>query len=208
MRIVFISDTHGAHDRIDLPDADVLVHCGDFTNRGRSEEISVFNEWLGRQHHDVKIVVPGNHDLAFESKPTRSKALLTHADHVLIDESVVVSGIKFFGSPRTPQFGGWAFMYDRRGPSPWDRIPVDTDVLITHGPAYDILDAAGSGHRCGCEALNIAVTEISPKVHAFGHIHESRGVKQVGETLRVNAAHGGGTYGSKLGEFHGWVVDL
>lgn len=152
-------------------------------------------------------MVPGNHDLAFESKPTRSKALLTHADHVLIDESVVLDGVKFFGSPRTPQFGGWAFMYDRLK-APWDCIPVDTDVLITHGPAYDVLDAASNGHRCGCEPLRDYVTKIAPTVHAFGHIHESRGVKQVGETLRVNAAHGGGTYGSKLGEFHGWVVDL
>ena len=207
MRVVFISDTHGAHDRIDLPEADVLVHCGDFTNRGRSEEIAAFNEWLGRQSHDVKIVVPGNHDLAFESKPTRSKDLLTHADHVLIDETVVVGGVKFFGSPRTPQFGGWAFMYNRNK-APWDCIPTDTDVLITHGPAYDILDSASDGQQCGCEALGAVVTKIAPKVHAFGHIHESRGVKQVGETLRVNAAHGGGTYGSKLGEFHGWVVDL
>ena len=207
MRIVFISDTHGAHDRIDLPEADVLVHCGDFTNRGRSEEISVFNEWLGRQNHDVKIVVPGNHDLAFESKPTRSRQLLTHADHVLIDESVTVNGIKFFGSPRTPQFGGWAFMYDRFK-APCDMIPTDTDVLITHGPSYGILDAASDGHRCGCEDLGVVVAKVAPKVHAFGHIHESRGVKQVGETLRVNAAHGGGTFGSELGEFHGWVVDL
>lgn len=207
MKIVFISDTHGAHERVDLPDADVLVHCGDFTNLGRSEEIAVFNEWLGRQNHDVKIVVPGNHDLAFQSKLIRSKQLLSQADHVLVDESVVISGIKFFGSPRTPQFGNWAFMYDRSNP-PWKVIPADTDVLITHGPAYDILDQASGGRRCGCEALTKAVERIKPKVHAFGHIHESRGVQQLGETLRVNAAHGGGTYGTLSVPFNGWVVDL
>jgi len=208
MRLVFISDTHGQHDSIDPPEGDVLIHCGDFTNRGRSEEVSHFNQWLGRQHHETKIVVPGNHDLCFESKPTRSAELLTHADHVLIDRGCVVRGMSFFGSPRTPQFGGWAFMYDPRD-APWTKIlPERIDVLITHGPAYDMLDSVGSGHRVGCDALAGMIKHLKPKVHAFGHIHESRGVEVLNGTISVNAAHGGGTRGSKDELFHGFVVDL
>jgi len=34
-RIVAISDTHNQHDEIELPEGDILVHCGDFTNTGR-----------------------------------------------------------------------------------------------------------------------------------------------------------------------------
>lgn len=35
MRILHISDTHGCHHRMrDLPEADMIVHSGDFTMTG------------------------------------------------------------------------------------------------------------------------------------------------------------------------------
>ena len=53
MQIIFISDTHGKHknftDEINdmiTPDS-VLVHCGDFTFKGREREVRKFNGWLG-----------------------------------------------------------------------------------------------------------------------------------------------------------------
>lgn len=32
VRIICISDTHGYHADLNLPDGDILVHTGDFTN--------------------------------------------------------------------------------------------------------------------------------------------------------------------------------
>lgn len=32
VKIVIISDTHGHHSKLDIPEADLLIHCGDFTN--------------------------------------------------------------------------------------------------------------------------------------------------------------------------------
>ncbi len=47
-----ISDTHNKHDQLGrLPDADVLLHCGDSTYRGTAAELSDFNRWLGEQSH-------------------------------------------------------------------------------------------------------------------------------------------------------------
>lgn len=34
MRIVHISDTHGHHSQLRLPQGDVLVHSGDFSDYG------------------------------------------------------------------------------------------------------------------------------------------------------------------------------
>lgn len=82
----------------------------------------------------------------------------------------------------------WAFNLDR-GPAlkaKWDRIPRDTDVLITHGPPYMALDQGK-----GCEDLRQALTEIRPRLHVFGHIRGGYGVTSVPwlrGTLLVNAA--------------------
>ena len=65
IRIVCISDTHNFTDHENfpnIPDGDILIHAGDFTNHGKSEELEKFNDWLGTLPHEHKIVVAGNHD--------------------------------------------------------------------------------------------------------------------------------------------------
>jgi hypothetical protein len=33
IRVVVVSDTHGNHRMINIPNGDLFLHCGDFTNR-------------------------------------------------------------------------------------------------------------------------------------------------------------------------------
>ena len=80
-----------------IPDADVLVHAGDISLRGRRKEIEAFNEWLGTLPHKYKIVISGNHDFEFEDNKN-AREIMTNAIY-LQDESVVIEGIKFYGSP-------------------------------------------------------------------------------------------------------------
>ena len=54
---VVISDTHTYHDDIkELPSGDVLIHCGDFTKKGKTAELVAFREWFGAQPHRYKLV--------------------------------------------------------------------------------------------------------------------------------------------------------
>jgi Icc-related predicted phosphoesterase len=69
----------------------------------------------------------------------------------------------------------------------WDLIPIDTDVLITHGPPMGIRDLCANGERVGCEDLLQAIISIKPRIHAFGHIHEGQGTTRVDKTIFVNA---------------------
>ena len=47
MTILQISDTHNRHQLLtDLPAADVLVHCGDFTDMGTEQEVLDFLNWF------------------------------------------------------------------------------------------------------------------------------------------------------------------
>lgn len=64
MKIVQISDTHGKHRLLkNLPEGDVLIHCGDLTENGTEEEVLDFINWLERLPYRHKIFVTGNHDL-------------------------------------------------------------------------------------------------------------------------------------------------
>jgi hypothetical protein len=42
----------------------------------------------------------------------------------------------------------------------WDKIPADTDVLITHGPPYGILDLTYDDEKVGCEELMKVILKI------------------------------------------------
>ena len=47
MKILQISDTHNRHQLLtNLPAADVIVHCGDFSDFGTEEEVLDFLNWF------------------------------------------------------------------------------------------------------------------------------------------------------------------
>src|ERR1700709_1011647 len=95
------------------------------------------NDWLGELPHRHKIAIAGNHDLVFQEVPKRAKTLLTNA-HYLENSGIELEGIRFWGSPVTPVLHEMAFSNPRNASTRkiWDKIPSDTDVLITHGPPF------------------------------------------------------------------------
>lgn len=50
-------------------------------------------------------------------------------------------------------------------------------ILITHGPAWRILDSPGDGEHIGSRALRELVERKAPRLHLFGHVHSNFGVK-------------------------------
>jgi len=195
MRLVFLSDTHGASLHHPIPDGDVLVHCGDFSKLGKENELIAFREWYFSFSHPHKIFIAGNHDLMFENDPVKARSIVD-AGIYLLDEAIVIDGFKFYGSPWTPEFYSWAFMRERGHAlkAYWDKIPSDTDILLTHGPAMGVLDyVPHSNMHVGCEELHLRLEEIRPSIHAFGHIHESYGTELMtwqdgAQTLAINAS--------------------
>ena len=189
MRIVAISDTHGMYSRVHIPDGDVLIHAGDITMHGKLEELMLFNTWIATLPHKHKVVIAGNHDWECEKRPLFARDALADCTY-LLDERVEIDGLVFYGSPWQPTFFNWAFNVDRGAPikAKWDDIPLDTDVLITHGPPWEKLDVAPSHQRVGCEELAKAVERVRPRAHIFGHIHHSYGIVERDGTVFVNAS--------------------
>lgn len=177
MRIIVISDTHNLHESIVLPPGDLLVHAGDFSLGGAPREVEEFFAWLDKQPHRYKIVVAGNHDLLFEYAPDYARAMVPANVSYLEDSGCEIEGLRFWGSPWQPWFLDWAFNLetDAERQAKWDLIPPDTDVLVTHGPPFGILDECYDGRRVGCPALASTVRRINPRLHLFGHIHECHG---------------------------------
>lgn len=189
MRIVAFSDTEGKHDQLTVPDGDVLIFAGDMSHHGSSLAIEAFDRWLGLLSHKDKLVIAGNHDTLFERNPGIGRLLMRNCRY-LQDEAAEIGGLKFWGSPHTPVFYNWAFNLPRGAKlaEKWAAIPEDTEVLITHGPPFGILDDTGQ-MRVGCEDLRKRVSQLPKlKAHIFGHIHESPGVFRDGDVVYANVS--------------------
>jgi predicted phosphohydrolase len=198
-RIVCLSDTHGRHDVLTVPDGDLLIHAGDMTMRGREPEVEEFAAWFTALPHRHKVVIAGNHDWLCERRPTRARELLSDVTY-LLDEETVAAGLRIWGSPWQPWFHDWAFNLARGKAirAKWDLIPDGTDILVTHGPPFGFLDGvrrpgwftedATAVEHIGCEELRVALDRVAPQLHIFGHIHEGYGQARSGETILVNAS--------------------
>jgi Icc-related predicted phosphoesterase len=190
LKFVAISDTHCRHYNIKLPKGDVLIHAGDVTYRGRQDEVEDFLKWFREQPFRYKVFIAGNHDFYFQkTKKETLEKMIPREVIYLNDSGVELEGIKLWGSPITPFFFDWAFNRLRGATinKHWKLIPPDTDVLITHGPVFGILDTVMNDRHVGCKDLLKKVKEVKPKVHVCGHIHESYGKIKKNETLFINA---------------------
>lgn len=180
MKLVMLSDTHGKHLDCPVPDGDVLIHAGDCTDDIGQASLRRFLAWFGALPHKHKLFIAGNHDGAFEKWPTESREMvvkLAPGVTYLQEGAVTIDGVKFYGMPHTPAFCDWYFNVKRELMFVHtSRIPADTDVLITHGPPFSILDISGFDKtHVGCRALYEDMQRVKPQVHVFGHIHHSYG---------------------------------
>ena len=87
---------------------------------------------------------------------------------------------KVFGSPYSPARGCWAFSYlPEQASELWDKIPLDTDVVVTHTPSKYHCDESKDRGAAGCETLRQALWRVRPYLAICGHVHEGRGAERV-----------------------------
>ena len=206
MRITFISDTHTRQGQIpysDLPGGDLLIHAGDIMNSGYNKnDIFDFLHWYDSiPGYDKKIFIAGNHDRMFENDPEEVKEILKQYPNIIYlqDESYEIydletdKSIKLYGSPWQPWFYDWVFNVERNSlklSGKWEAIPDDTDILITHGPAWGSVDtvAGRPWDNLGCELLAERIQRFRPKIHVCGHIHSGYGIDTIDNIHYINAS--------------------
>ena len=190
MKIICISDTHGYHEQLTLPEGDMIIHAGDLSKRGHASEIRDFIDWFTELPYTHKVFIGGNHDFFLERESAQFKSLLNDQIIYLEDDWIEVEGIRIWGSPITPYFFNWAFNRYRGDDIKryWEPIPEDIDLLVTHGPPLGYGDRVYSGDLVGCADLLAAVKRVKPSYHIFGHIHEAYGTYSDGKTQFINAS--------------------
>lgn len=198
MKICVISDTHSHHRALQLPEADVLVHCGDFSTKGEFNGIANFCNWMGKLPYKHIVCISGNHELGMQRNATKRSSIINLFKEnniiYLEDSYIIIDGIKFYGSPWQPNFYSWEFNLPRGEAiaRKWNLIPDDTDILITHGPPYGILDEVIEPLQivnAGCEELLRRVNQLDNlKTHLFGHIHSGYGHKTINNKVFINAS--------------------
>ena len=180
MKILHLSDTHGAHHLLrNLPEADVVVHSGDFCMNGEEREALDFLNWFCALPYRHKIFICGNHDDCLYGANIDG---LPDNVHYLCNSGIEIDGLKFYGVPMFLE----DCVTDRQSRN-YAAIPEDTDILVTHSPAYGILDF-DDGVNCGSEELLESVVKIYPNAHLFGHIHLQHGIKDVNGIIFSNGA--------------------
>jgi hypothetical protein len=146
------------------------------------------------------VFIAGNHDWGFKNNAEKVNGILSGYKTInyIQDEMLTIQDgdkpeIKIWGSPWQPEFYNWAFNLPKNGEElkdKWDMIPEDVDILITHGPAWGLLDDVEGrrGIHLGCELLADRIKKIKPKIHICGHIHSGHGHYFDGHTHYFNAS--------------------
>ena len=215
MRIVVLSDTHNQHRKVQVPDGDIVIHAGDACINGTPEELKDFLRWFAMLPHRHRILVGGNHDSALTDPGWREAALPgwptwtsqrggflyleDETAHVYVGERL----LRIHGAPWRPRPDDWTPGEPMRPGKRssafgvresligqfWDTIPEGLDILVTHVPAYGMLDEIeetpiSAALRIGCTALasKLARMRHPPKAHIFGHVHDPGGCSAITPT--------------------------
>jgi Icc-related predicted phosphoesterase len=168
---VFISDTHGLHENLQIPPTDFLMHCGDFCIDGDEDQIRDFMNWFSKTPAKYKILISGNHDYPFVFEPLEALDLLPKSVIFLNNKIKTIEGITFYGLRSD---------YPLLEPPELCSKPID--FLLSHVPPKSVLDEG-----IGCPLLLDFVKIQQPKHHLFGHIHSFGQQTQIlNETVFIN----------------------
>jgi predicted phosphodiesterase len=171
--VLAMSDSHRRHNRFTLPEADVFIHAGDFSNFGSGAE--EFAVWYWQLPYKHRFVVLGNHegkDATAERSPETWRKLF--GPTLLHNEAAAIAledkRLLIYGAPYgTRDFAG---------------APSGLSILVTHEPPLKMLD-----RHIGSEEVAQGIRSLRPALHLFGHVHQLGGRSAFSEgTLHVNAA--------------------
>lgn len=194
-RFVCLSDTFLKHSKFKnlIPEGDFLIFCGNFSkNLGQNQntttfEIKEFHEFLSKLPHSKKIFIGGTEEIYFNQIQINDITNMFKDCIYLQDNSFIFEGNRIYGFPWSEIQSKGFYKNSQEFKKELKKIPVDTDILITNIPPYNILDLIYDGEKdeslceicnqkhkfrrhCGDLNLLKEVYNIKPKVHIFGHV--------------------------------------
>ena len=192
MKIVALSDIHGRLGSLDplepwLEEADLVVLAGDITHFGHATDARSIVEQV-RPHAARLLAVTGNCDYPDVADVLVEMEISLETAPVMVDGLAVVGlGGALPGPVPTPH----VFSEDELATQVLQAagsLPEDSRfVLVSHQPPRDTAaDRISAGQHVGSLAVRQFIEDRQPLICFTAHIHESRGMSRIGETLVVN----------------------
>lgn len=196
MIIDCISDLHSHYP--ELEGGDLLIVAGDLTAHNTKKEYDDFLNWQQYVKYKKTIVIAGNHDILLQHPDETGFTLWKGWAPYLCDSGTEFEGLKIWGSPwiksfpdMNPKYKAFTVDTEEELAEKWKLIPDDTDILVTHGPPYGILDKISKRECVGSKTLQMELfARLKPKLFVCGHVHEGYGQEPSGGFLKkaVNAS--------------------
>ena len=181
MKLILGSDLHGHLPPV--PPCDILVLGGDIMrgHEQRSFYLNELREWLQNAPARRIVATWGNHDWPFHVQDLQSLRW-----DLLVDQTVTIDGMHFYGTPWSLPFYEWAWQAPESTLEKlYSHIPDNTNILISHTPPFGFCDKNDHGEHKGSKSLYDRMVELPDlRLVVCGHIHEARGSR----SLVVNAS--------------------
>jgi len=192
MKLIAITDIHGSIASVNalgpvLTQADLVLMAGDFTTFGSLADARAVLDAL-RAYNQNLLAVHGNCD------PPGVAGTDVLGDHSLHGRGCERGGIAFIGQ-------GGSLPCPGRTPNEFSEMEladllalgyrqVDADlplVVVAHQPPKDSVgDRIANGMHVGSRAVRDFIERHRPLLCVTGHIHESAGTGQIGDTVVMN----------------------
>lgn len=198
MKICAISDLHGNLPKIKK--CDLLLIAGDVCpaiNHHLEFQLewlnNDFRKWLDNIPAKNIVSIFGNHDFIAQE---RDDLIPNLRWNYLNNSSVNIGGINIYGTPWSLWFYDWAFNAPKECGEEfleniYNKIPVNTDIVLSHGPVFGYGDAvkrASGIINTGSRALLNYINNSNVRLLVEGHIHEGYGLYKNKRTIICNAS--------------------
>jgi uncharacterized protein len=192
MRVLALGDIHLAQEPLEQvlrgQKPDLVIITGDLTNFGRRREAECMITAVRKRHHGRLLAVAGNLDHPEVAAYLAESGISLHGRGMIIDD------VGFFGlggSNPTPFHTPLEFSETelaRLLESGHRQVrQAARQILVSHAPPHGTrTDCLGSGTHVGSLAVRRFIDKVQPDLCLCGHIHESRGMDQLGRTLVLN----------------------
>lgn len=191
MKLLCLTDLHGnasALQRIleDAGDTDRFLLGGDITHFGTPDAAEALVSRARRAGHDV-LAVAGNCD-----SPEIDQRL-AELDAGLFSRGVIRDGVGFFGVSAMPPWTDRMYELTEEQiakalvTGQFQVAKATRYVVLSHCPPRNTrLDLTHHGEHVGSTSLRSFIERFQPALVVCGHIHEARGVEDIGDTRVVN----------------------
>ena len=203
MKILAISDLH-CHFDLFTPEImevkkecpDVILIAGDITNQGASyfqvDIHEAYSYLVELSKYAPIYVITGNHDIGmihYDFKIPNVKNIT--------DKKVEFQGKSIIGMNMTTCYNlpflakRWErTTYNKRAENAYYSQFDYADIVLSHSPAFKLLDKTRSNEHIGSKALKKYLKLFSPKLLICGHVHEEKDkmIKHLNTTIYNVAA--------------------